>query len=357
MLSDLGNMLIRDNEIVRLGVAELARRLPQGWLVEGLGQASRPKSVGAEISIVGPDGRRGVVLLEAKRSLDPRQAMELASHSQQRRPDDPITLVISPYLTPGVRDRLESAGIGYVDLTGNARFELTNPGLYLETSGADRDPEPSRRPTRSLRGPKAGRIVRVLCDLRGPFGVRELAARTGLDAGYVSRLLALLNRESLVERGPRGRVVKVDWERLLRRWAQDVPLENRGETASYLEPRGLPALLGRLPSSGLRHVMTGSLAASRLAPIAPPRLAVLYVESLERAAQSLGLRPAETGANVLLVLPNDEWVFEGPTEAKGVSYAAPSQAAADLLTSPGRGPAEGDELIRWMAANEEKWRG
>ena len=42
--------------------------------------------------------------------------------------------------------------------------------------------------------------------------------------------------------------------------------------------------------------------------------------------------------------------------AYGVWYAAPSQVAADLLTSPGRGPAEGEELIQWMQANEEAWR-
>jgi len=314
--------------------------------------------VDAQISIVGPDGRRGFVLLEAKRSLDPRQAMELAGRRRMTPPrDDALTAIISPYLSLGVRERLTRSGLGYVDLTGNTRLVLTNPGLYVETSGADRDPDPSKRPTRSLRGPKAGRIVRALCDFRQPVGVRELAGKTGLDPGYVSRIVAFLDRETLVERGPRGRIVKVDWERLLRRWGQDAPLENRGETASYLEPRGLSALLGRLPSSGLRYVITGSLAASRLAPIAPPRLAALYVESLERAAQSLGLRPAETGGNVLLVLPNDEWVFEGAREEEGVNYAAPSQVAADLLTSPGRGPSEGDELIRWMAENEEKWRG
>ena len=43
--------------------------------------------------------------------------------------------------------------------------------------------------------------------------------------------------ETLVERGARGRITKIDWERLLRRWAQDAPLENRGEMASYLELR------------------------------------------------------------------------------------------------------------------------
>jgi len=40
-----------------------------------------------------------------------------------------------------------------------------------------------------------------------------------------------------------------------------------------------------------------------------------------------------------------------------VAYVAPSQAAADLLTSPGRGPSEAEALIAWMAANEAAWRG
>jgi hypothetical protein len=83
----------------------------------------------------------------------------------------------------------------------------------------------------------------------------------------------------------------------------------------------------------------------------------LYVESLDRAAEEWNLRPADAGGNVVLVLPADNWVFTGIEEMKAINYAAPSQVAADLLTSPGRGPAEAEELLRWMAANEEKWRG
>lgn len=30
--------------------------------------------------------------------------------------------------------------------------------------------------------------------------------------------------------------------------------------------------------------------------------------------------------------------------------------AANLATSPGRGPAEAEELIAWMQASEEAWR-
>ena len=49
-------------------------------------------------------------------------------------------------------------------------------------------------------------------------------------------------------------------------------------------------------------------------------------------------------------------MFEAATQREGVWYATPSQVAVDLLTSPGRSPQEGEALITWMEANEERWR-
>ncbi|WP_437735443.1 hypothetical protein [Sorangium sp. So ce1335] len=36
-------------------------------------------------------------------------------------------------------------------------------------------------------------------------------------------------------------------------------------------------------------------------------------------------------------------VFDGAAQREGLWYAAPTQVALDLLTSPGRGPQEGEE--------------
>ena len=174
--------------------------------------------------------------------------------------------------------------------------------------------------------------------------------------GYVSRVLTHLDSEALVTRVGHGRLASVDWPALLRRWAQDAPLESRGDVLSFLEPRGLPALVARLPQSKERYAVTAGLAAAAFAPIAPPRLAVIWMHDAAESAAHLGLRPAPAGANVLLIEPSDDGVFQGATQREGVWYAAPSQVAADLLTSPGRGPAEGEELIQWMQANEEAWR-
>jgi hypothetical protein len=123
--------------------------------------------------------------------------------------------------------------------------------------------------------------------------------------------------------------------------------------AAYLQPRGLRPLLKALRSAAdLRYVLTGALAAERLAPYAQPRLATLYVDRLDEAAAQLELREVDAGANVLLATGDYDVVFARTQEIDGVRFAAPSQVAVDLLTGPGRGPSEAQALLDWMGANE-----
>lgn len=293
--------------------------------------------------------------LEVSRRLDPKRVLPLLEATGRLRARGPL-LVVARYLSAATRTRLREHQVNYLDLTGNVRLIVPRPGLFIETQGAAEDPDREERPARSLRGPKAGRVLRALVDRQRPPGVRELAGMTRVDAGYVSRVLAFLDSEALVTRVGRGRIETVDWRSLLRRWAQEAPLESRGEAQTWLEPRGLTALLARLAQSDERYAVTGGLAAAAFAPIAPPRLATIWLRDTGGAAARLGLRPADAGANVLLIEPADEGVFDGAAQRDGVWYAAPSQIAADLLTSPGRGPAEGEELIEWMFAHEGAWR-
>ena len=335
------------------GLRELQRRLPPGWRV-GEPQPA-PAPIDALVELSAADRRTGSIAVEARATLDPKGVLPLVERARSAQTGMPL-VVLSRYLSGATRERLRSREVGYLDLTGNAWLVVPEPGLFIETQGASEDPDRKERPARSLRGPKAGRIVRALVDRKKPPGVRELAAATKIDAGYVSRVLAFLDSEALVTRVGHGHMESVDWPALMRRWAQEAPLEARGKARMFLEPRGLSGLISRLAKSEERYAITGALAAAAFAPVAPARLATIWVRDAAQAASHLGLRPAETGANVLLVEPADESVFEGAVQRDGVWYAAPSQVAADLLTSPGRGPAEGDELINWMQANEEAWR-
>lgn len=124
----------------------------------------------------------------------------------------------------------------------------------------------------------------------------------------------------------------------------------------FLAARGIPAVIERLKRAKMRYAVTGSWAAAAIAPVAPPRLLLVYAERRANAEQALDIRPADTGANVAILAPFDDVVFERTSTKKGVEIAALSQVAADLLTSPGRGPNEGEALLRWMQENEDAWR-
>jgi len=198
--------------------------------------------------------------------------------------------------------------------------------------------------------------MRAVCDFRPPYGIRELAARAGASPASVSRVVDLLDREALLTRGKRGEVSALDWPGAIRRWVQDYSLTESNRTETFLEPRGLGVLQRKLAKFGETYAVTGSLPASAVAPVAAPRLASVYVEDMTQAAEELGLRQADAGANVLLVEPFDPVVFDRRWVRDDVAYCALSQVAADLLTSPGRGPAEATGLTSWMEANEDAWR-
>jgi len=350
------NKAIPDN-IAKRAAEEVIARLPRGWRSQLTLDARRGnRRADALLEIRAPDGARGVIIVEAKRLLEPKDVPAVLAQLRLLVGKNARAVVAAPYLGSRTRERLREEGVGYADLAGNMWVTLDRPGLLLETAGAEKNPWREERPARSLKGPKAGRIVRALCDFRGPIGVRDLAARAGTDPGYVSRVLDLLEREDLVKKDGRGPVLEVDWRGLIGRWAQDYSLLGSNRTSSYLDPRGVESFRANLRRADARYAVTGSLGASALAPIAPARLGVCFVDSAEALADDLGLRPAESGANVLLAEPFDPVVYERTWERERITFAALTQIAADLLTSPGRGPAEAEELLTWMAQNEDAWR-
>jgi hypothetical protein len=360
----MNNTAIIDNTPTAFEVQRrLQDEIPGNWQLrlEERGSGRRPDAV---FDLQAPDGRRSTILVEIKRRLDPvavpRVLEQLRSWSAWPAAGGPVVayLVAAPYLSERTRSRLRASGLNYLDLTGNTLVSIEEPGVYVHTQGASKDPNPASRPARSLRGVKAAEVVRALVDFRSPMGVRQIANLARTDPGNVSRLLDLLEREDLVRRNPGGRVQEVLWDELLRAWTNDYSLTGSNRVYTYLDPRGLDNFLARLRGLSLEvnYALTGSLAAARWAPVAPARLGEAFVSDAAAAAAALGLVPTETGANVRLVEPKGDFVFERTVEADGISYVAPSQAVADLLTGPGRNPSEAEALLDWMRKNEDAWR-
>lgn len=328
--------------------------LPPGWSLRARREPKGARArLDAEWTLRAPDGSAATFAVDVKRAVLGRQLDDVL---RQLRTADGRPLVAAPFLSPTLRGTLAQCGVSYADATGNLRVVADRPGLFIEREGAKKNPWPADDTLRSLRGRATGRAVRALIDFRPPYGVRDLARRASVPLGSLSRTLDLLDREGLVTRGDRGNVVDLDWERTVRRWAQDYDFARSNRVAYYLDARSLAAVTQKLSAAKWQYALTGAAAAQRFAPIAPARQAAVYVEDAERAADRLRLRPADPGANVVLAEPFDPVVFERTTVRDGLRVVAASQLAVDLMTGPGREPSEGTELLAWMRSNEDEWR-
>lgn len=357
------NIARSENKPAQAAVPWLRARLPKRWEVGPTSriqdQAAPGTRIDAAIDIRDPNGTFTTMIVEVRQSFTPREIERLlggmARTMRALTPQIPI-LVVAPWLSPRSQELLAAENLNYLDLTGNARIRLDNPTLFIETRGAAKDPNPVPRNKTRVQGPKAARLIRLLAEVRPPYGVRQLATVAGLGPGYVSRVLDTLNDEALIERSPRGGVESVDVPRLLRRWAQTYDIFRANTTSRFLAPGGANNLMTKLVEVQARVAVTGSFAAVRLAPVAGPALLVAYTDEPAALAKSLGLIPTDEGANVALLVPFDQVVWERTTTEDGITYVAPSQAAVDCLTGNGRMPAEGDALVSWMTENEDRWR-
>ncbi|HEV2789704.1 MAG TPA: hypothetical protein VGV69_00210 [Solirubrobacterales bacterium] len=348
--------------LVEEALSWLRKRLPDDWELRDSAPGPSNEDGAAHLTLQATGGYMATIVVEARESLSPREAAQLLQgFGQALRSINTATvlLVVAPWLSRGTQETLARQGINYIDLTGNALVRLSSPAVYLETEGEARNPNPKARAKAQLRGPRASRLIRLLADVRPPYGVRELAEAAQLAPGYTSQLLETLYDEALIERSRRGRVEDVDLTGLLRRWSTTYDVLRSNTPASFIAPEGVDDLLARLADDeavATRIAITGSFAAVRLAPVAAPALLLAYSDLPPSLTQALGLLPASEGANVILLQPLDSVAWLRTSIDEGLRYAAPSQVAVDCMTGTGRMPAEGEALLDWLPANEPRWR-
>jgi len=341
LLSSMNNTAPSDNVVLRHAVEQIQRYLPAHWSTTVATKTN--DAADARLTIKTPAGASAALAIGARRQLDPRLVGEVAGSLKTAAAD--AFVVIAPFLGARTRERLVDEGMGFVDLAGNMRLVLERPTVFIAVHGDDKSPWAVGRESRSLGAAKASRIVRALCDGTPPFGVRQLAATAGTDPGYVSRLYDIFHREELCEREPRGPIVTVHADRLLRRWALDYRYADAHRFVTVAHPHGVPGALAALRASGVPHALTARAGAAALLGTALPGTVAAYVDNPERVAEALGAAPADVGGNLVLIDPFDPFVREATWESSGLRYAARSQIIADLLGTPAPGPAQAATLL------------
>jgi len=368
MKSDLQG-LVSEEQILRAALAELTSRIPSEWeAVVQYETVSDRLRVDAVVTITAPDGQFAELYVEAKRSLLLRDIDSTVKQLEQviggeqsiRQVVAKAPLIVARYLAATVRESLIARRVSYADATGNIRIQLERPALFLRDVGAQKDPwRGPGRPKGNLRGRSAARIVRSLADFRPPYTVPELMKLAGTPSGNTYRAVQFIQEQGLLTREEGGKITDVRWRDLLERWSRDSDFSSMAGMTTCLAPRGLSNLateLADLRENAGRFALTGSLAAAKWEPYAPAKNAMIYAERPDELVNLANFRRVDYGANVLIVPVNETAALERTQILDGVEIVAPSQAAVDLLTSPGRGPEEGRALLDWMERNEDAWR-
>jgi hypothetical protein len=259
---------------------------------------------------------------------------------RRRRPD----LVVARRISPGAREALSNAGIGWLDETGAAEFVI-GPIIVSRTGQPEEAPQKHARWTPSVLAVSEA----LLCGARAT--VAGVGEATGLSSASCTTALRVLTDLGLLgamaERGRDSARHIVDFDRLLDAYASAAaaspPKRSLRVGVTWSDIITGLAETGRIwNQQKLNWATTGAAASLLLAPLLTSvGAAEVFVEArttaeLRAAAEVAGLRPIDGGRLTLLPFPTVT-AHRLATEVDGVRVAPWPRVYADLRKAGVRG--------------------
>lgn len=340
-----------EHQVVEL-ITNLLGHLPMLTVDAIMGQdAPGVHDAGIDLRVTGRIGDKPLVLaLEIKGSGQPRYVRDAAYrlHRYIRDHDgNAVPVVVAPYFSPQARETCREERLGYLDLHGNARIAFDT--VYIEREVPGR-PAPENREIRSLYKPRSARVLRALLASPGKaWRSLELAEQTGVSIGLISQVSRKLRAQDWAAMTDGGLILH-DPDALLDNWTDHYEPPRGQEHRCYTPFEG-EALTERLRSLELDHgriALACYSAAEWLAPYTRHPSTYLYADTKGFAAleNALALSPAPRGANIVIMVPEDDGVLaDASPVADGLCATSPVQTYLDLMRGGDRGR-EGAEHLR-----------
>lgn len=270
--------------------------------------------------------------------------------------DNPIPLVAVPFMGEVGRKLCRHVGVNWLDFSGNG--QIVADGLRINVQGHPNRYKGPGRPE-NVFAPRSTRVTRwLLTNWPEEYTQRELANRTAIGEGFVSRIVRRLADDGYLER--RGGTVRVvDPFVLLDAWQERYKFSRhriiKGHVAARTSESLVSGLAAGLAEFGTRHALTGLGAAWLYSPFAAYNTVVMYVDGVpsDDLMSRLRFHEADSGANVWLVVPDDEGVFQGEKTVSGIMCVHPVQVYLDLKEHPERS-VEAAEALR-ADVLKKKW--
>lgn len=341
---ETGQELITDLE------KALVATLPKGWKVRMTREPAGAPGADAILEVVSPAGDRISACVEAKRRAEPAQLVRELDWLQRC----DAGLLVAPRLSSRAREILDDAGISWFEPKGDCRIALGT--VFIERLTRDQRRKPAGAPdTRYVADLFSGgplRVVRwLLIEPQRSWSLEDMAKRTGLTPGFVSRTFKTLARDAYIDRAPSANRVR-DPEALLDAWAAaPAPDDSVAERiATVGGPEGLLRMI-RAFTAPRPYAITAEAAADKIAPFARFSRVEMYVDDVAGWDRALGLTSVPRGGNLVLIKPVDVGVFDGSFEKDAVLLTSRPQLFVDLVRRGGAAA----EAAAFMRERGELW--
>jgi hypothetical protein len=336
-------------------LAQVRRRLPE--LLATLRvtpEPPRPKAAGDLVLRVRSKGRVRRLLGVVKSVGEPRYLAQAISTLTLAVRADPHTypVVIAPYIAPEGQRLCEAAGVGYLDLAGNAHLQFD--GILVDRR-SDTIPPRAKAQLRRLFAPRSSRVARVLLEQpKASWTLARLATEAGLSLRTVHLVINGLVEKAFVDKR-RGAITLTKPGALLDLWTQTYRVDTHGQHTYYTFARDRGALGVRLTAHALQRgeslALTLHSGAALVAPfVRSPDVHAYFLGDRERLVSALDLRPVETGGTVHILEPDDPGVFYRVQTIRKVHVVCLTQLYLDLVNYPARGREQAEALRRQKLA-------
>ncbi len=289
----------------------------------------------------------GEVLTQKSSAVFQDQLSQLQSYTSQHQ--GLVPLIVAHYFSPERRRQCQNAGVYFLDMSGN--IFLVHEGLYIERTGfSNRFPEQRRG-----RGPfadKASLILRVMLSNKDKlWGVRELAQSVNLNPGFVSRMARELEKQHYVVRS-NAKLTLRDSARILEDWVREYDYTKNQAYPYFCLVQSPAEIIDKIRNveiaESLQYAFGLQAGANLVAPYALYNEVHIYVpkrESFDFFVESLKLKEAEQGANVIFLLPYYKHsAFYHKQKIKDLWIVSDLQLYLDLYNYPIRGMEQAEHL-------------
>jgi hypothetical protein len=343
---------VRPEKDLQQGFREaLTAVLPAGWRM-ALRSEDRASDVrvDAYLDLTSPGGERTQACVEFKSRAEPAEVVRLVPWLQRCG----SAVLVAPELGPRTRDILNKAGISWLEPEGDCRIALGSLFIERLTRGARRRPAgaPDTRFVADLFASGPLRVVRwLLIEPGRSWTLDDMADRTGLTLGFVSRVFKTLARDAYMDRARGDNRVR-DRDALLDSWASaSRPKDAVSERVATVPSTEALVQAIRQSSPQSPYAITAEAAADRIAPFARYSRVELYVDDVAAWDQALGLTAVPRGGNLVLIKPTDAGVFDGAFERDALRLVCRPQLYVDLVRRGGAAV----EAATFMRERGELW--